>query len=146
MLRRLLRRLRRDEGAATLEAVVLLPLLIIACIGVMVAGRIWYMNTLVESAANAAARAATLTPSGGDASQVAYDAAIASIQASGIDCSSVSINVDTSDMDRPLGELGTVSVDVACTLDNSSFTGIGFAPTFTVHATGISPVDPYSVS
>lgn len=145
-MRHLLQQLRRDDGSATLEAVVLLPLLILAVIGLMVAGRIWYMNTLVEGAAASAARAATLTPSGGDASQVAYDAAIASIQASGIDCAAVSINVDTSEMEAPIGQLGTVSVDVACTLDNSSFTSIGFAPAFTVHATGTSPVDPYSVS
>lgn len=143
-----MRRFLRDErgSAIAVEALFAVPALLLCVALAVVGGRIWYANTLAESAAAVAARAATLSPTAEGAQAVAAEAAGENLALSGINCANLTATVDTSQMVQPLGQVGTVTANVTCTLDLSYATGLGFGQTFTVTAQQTSPTDPYSES
>lgn len=144
----MIRRLLRDErgGAIVVELLFAIPALLLCLSVAVVGGRIWYANTLAESAAAVAARAATLSPSAESAQSIAQEAAGDNLALSGINCAQLTANVDTSQMVQPLGQVGFVTAEISCTLDLSYATGIGFGQTITLNATQTSPTDPYSES
>ena len=78
-------------------------------------GRYAYGKQLVEQAASAAARAASLSTTAAQADSRAHQAASASLSDAGVSCTSMSITVD----DRDFRAGGTVGATLTCTADLS---------------------------
>ena len=102
---------RNEEGMATLEIVLALPVLIMVALFVVGLGRMAEARSIVDAAAFDAARAASLERNVGAAQAVGHDAAKASIGTTGVACTGLTIQVDVSQY--TVG--GHVTATVACT-------------------------------
>lgn len=107
------RRGRDDRGASlSVEAVLLVPALVIV-LAVMVGGwRIWTVRGEVRQAAQASARAASLQHSGSEARVSAQ--AVANAQLQQVPCDNRSVSVDTTEFNRPGGQPAEVRVSISC--------------------------------
>lgn len=107
------RRLGGESGLITTEFAVILFPFIVGCIALVTfAGRVAQAEGDVQSAAQEAARAATLTGDPGTADAVARSVAMSNLATSRVACSDgVAVNVGIGDF-RPGGY---VSVSVTCT-------------------------------
>lgn len=136
-----MRHLRNSEtGSASAELVLLAGLVLafaLTCIGF---GRIALANMTVESAANAAARDASLARDAPSARENARSTANAALASSGIYCRTLTVNVDTSRMNATQG---TVSVTINCTVELSDISVPGLPGSKLLTTTATSPVDPY---
>lgn len=141
--RPLIRRLRRgraaDAGFASLELVILFPVLVLIVLLVVGFGRLSHGKDLVQQAASAAARAATLDSNPIQASSDARQAAHDVLDQAGVSCSSFTVNPDTSDFEPG----GQVSVTVSCTTTLSDLGLVGFPGHKTLTASATSPLEQF---
>lgn len=132
-------RARGDGGFSSLELVILVPILLVMLLLVVGFGRLTHSRQLVQQAAAAAARAATLddTPAQADvdATQAAHDV----LDQAGVSCHSFTLDVDTSDF-APGGQL---TVTVHCTAALSDLGLAGFPGSKTLTATASSPLEQF---
>lgn len=137
---RLLRRLRgrTDGGFATLELVILTPVLLAFVLLIVGFGRVVHGRALVGQAAAAAARAASLAATPGQAQTAARQEATADLTGAGISCTSMSTAVDTSQF-HPGGQ---VTVTITCVANMTGLTVL-FPPAKTLSATSVSPLDSF---
>ncbi|MGW7006558.1 TadE/TadG family type IV pilus assembly protein [Streptomyces sp. NPDC054933] len=132
-----------DRGSYAVETAVLVPV-IFAVLGLLIAfGRITTTSGAVDSAAREAARAASLDRDPGTAQSDAEQAARSSLSGDGVPCTSVSVQVDTSGYNLPLGQTGTVTATVACTARLSDIGLPGLPGAKTLHADFRSPIDAF---
>ena len=128
-----------DAGFASLELVILTPVVLLMLLLVVGFGRLTHGKDLVQQAASAAARAATLdsnpTQAGADAKQAAHDV----LDQAGVSCSTFTVTPDTSDF-RPGGQ---VSVTVTCTTSLSDLGLVGFPGHKTLMASATSPLEQF---
>lgn len=110
---------------------------------IIVFGRAAAADNTVQAAAYAAARDASLSR-GGDAVPHAITAAEAAL-ADNVNCTALDVAIGGNGLTTGLGEAGTVSATVACTISYTDllFPGAGLPGAFTVTKTAFSPVDPY---
>ncbi|MGH3631485.1 MAG: TadE/TadG family type IV pilus assembly protein [Sciscionella sp.] len=128
------------RGSATVELVLLTPLLILFVLFTVGLGRLAHARALVNDAAAQAARAATLhylDP--GQAAAAAQQTASDALAAAGLACASQNTSVQTGD-DRAGG---TITVSLTCRVDLSSVTAAGFPGATTLQASFTSPIDTY---
>ncbi len=138
-----LRRRRDDRGAVTLEFVVVAPALL-ALLGLLVmAGRVAIASNSVESAADEAARTASISRTASGARAAAEDGARRSLAEQGLQCSSVQVGVDTAGFAVPVGLPAQVHATVTCVVQLSDLALPGFPGSRTVTATAVSPLDTY---
>jgi Flp pilus assembly protein TadG len=138
-----LRRRRDDRGAVTLEFVVVAPALL-ALLGLLVmAGRVAIASNSVESAADEAARSASISRTASGARAEAEDGARRSLAEQGLQCSSVEVDVDTAGFAVPVGLPAQVHATVTCVVRLSDLALPGFPGSRTVTATAVSPLDTY---
>lgn len=143
-IRRTLAFLRdREQGSLSAELVILAPIMLGFALFAIACGRISLATITVQDAANAAARNASLSRTVSTANANATSAANGSITLAGLECINLQISVDPSGLTSPLGTIGNVSTTVTCTLNLSDIALPGLPGTYTVTATGSSPVDPY---
>jgi Flp pilus assembly protein TadG len=143
-IRRTLVRLRdREQGSLSAELVILAPIMLGFALFLIACGRISLATITVQDAANAAARNASLSRTVSTATSNATNAANGSITLAGLECVNLQISVDPSGLTSPLGTIGNVTTTVTCTLNLSDIALPGLPGTYTVTATGTSPVDPY---
>lgn len=148
MTPRVLRRVGRapvsgDRGSYAVETAVLAPVLI-ALLCLMIAfGRIVDAGGAVDSAARAAARAASLERDEATAQAAAQAAAARSLQGEGITCQTSSVAVDTSGYGADLGQEANVTASIACTADLSDIGLPGLPGSKTLTASWTSPIDVY---
>lgn len=143
-IRRTLARLRdREQGSLSAELVILAPVMLGFALFVIACGRISLATITVQDAANAAARNASLSRTVSAATANATTGANGSITLAGLECVTLDISVDPSGITAPLGTIGNVTTTVTCTLNLSDIALPGLPGTYTVTATGTSPVDPY---
>ena len=129
-----------ERGSATVELVILTPVLILFLLLYLGFGRVTRAEQLVDDAAAQAARAATLNyTSPGGATAAAEQAAAQALTESGLACASDQVTVDTAD-DRPGG---SITVHLACHTDLSQVIAAGFPGSTTLTASSTSPIDPY---
>ncbi|MEU6175865.1 TadE/TadG family type IV pilus assembly protein [Streptantibioticus parmotrematis] len=132
-----------DRGSYSLETAVLVPV-IFAVLGLLIAfGRVTTTSGAVDSAAREAARAASLDRDPGTAQRDAQQAAQDSLSGDGVPCTNISVSVDTSDFDLPLGQTGTVVATVTCTARLSDIGLPGLPGTKTLTSDFRSPIDAY---
>lgn len=128
-----------DRGAVALETAFLVPVLLILLGVIIAAGRLTMAGNSVDAAAKAAAREASITRSTTDRETRARDAALASLRQSGLNCTSVNVELSFT----PPGKNARVTATVSCTVNLSDAAVPGLPGTRTMRATVISPVDRY---
>jgi Flp pilus assembly protein TadG len=121
------------------EVALVAPALLALLMLVIVAARVTHAQTDVQSAATAAARAASLRSTPAAATDAARDTATANLDDAGITCRSFEVETATSDL-RPGG---TVSVTVQCIAEFSDIAllAVPGSRAFTAQATEV--VDTY---
>jgi Flp pilus assembly protein TadG len=138
-VRRRWRSLHRQGGFAALELVTMTPVFLILVLLVVGFGRVTHARQMVEQAASAAARAATLQSSPAAATSAAEQEAHDTLSGAGISCRSFSADVDTSDF-RPGGQ---VTVSVRCTASLAGLVTAGFPGSKTLTASSSSPLEQH---
>lgn len=136
---RALRSARGDDGFSSLELVIITPVVLAMLLLVVGFGRLTHGRQLVQDAAAAGARAATLDSNpvraDADARQAAHDI----LAQGGISCQTFSTSVNTADF-RPGGQ---VSVSITCTVGLSDLGLVGFPGSKTMTASATSPLDQF---
>lgn len=130
-----------ERGSVTLELVILTPVLIVALLFVIAAGRIAQAHQAVEAAARDAARQASIARDPAAARTAATSSAQATLSREGMNCPA-DVSIDTSGFARALGQPATVTAHVTCTVHLADVAAGGISNT-TVTASFSSPIDPY---
>ncbi len=131
-------RLTQERGAAGIEAVLILPVLILMLALALYAGRVSGSEGHVQDAAQAGARAASLarTPEGAVARASA--AAESALPTGSVYCESPDIGVDVSQWFDP----GYVTVTVRCGIRTDGFAVLGALPTNDIEVSWTEAIDP----
>ena len=134
------RRCGPDDGTAVVETVICIPLLVFVLLVAVTVGRYESARLHVDTAASAAARAASLARSPAGAQAAADAEARRSLADAGVACPTPQVAVDTSGF-RPGG---VVKVAVSCRSDIGDLAGMGFLPVNTaITKSSAAPVDRY---
>ncbi|MFF1741850.1 TadE/TadG family type IV pilus assembly protein [Streptomyces mirabilis] len=137
------RRLRSDEGSAAIEAAIVLPSLIMFLCLAIAGGRLVTSGAKIDSAAEDAAREASIHRTAAAAQSAAQTAAAESLNDQGITCASTSVSINTGGLNVPVGQVGTVTVTVTCTVNLSDLLLPGVPGARTLTSTATSVVDQY---
>lgn len=137
------RRPHGDRGSATLELVILTPALLLFIALIVFAGRTVLAKQAVESAANAAARQASIARDANTAKTVAGTSADSDLTNQGLHCLSTTIDVGVGGFALPVGTPATVTATVTCVLNLSDLSVPGVPGTRTITAHASSPLDTY---
>jgi Flp pilus assembly protein TadG len=137
------RRCAGDRGSYSLEVAVLTPALISLLLLMVAFGRITDAQGAVDSAARAAARAASLERSAGSAQSEAQQAASLSLSRDGVNCQASSVTVDTSGYALTVGQEASVTATIDCTANLSDIGLPGLPGAKTLNASWTSPIDTY---
>jgi Flp pilus assembly protein TadG len=129
----------RDRGSAAAELVRVTPFLVLLLLFAVAAGRLVDARLDVDSAAQQAARAASLARTPEAASAQATQVAQAALAGQSVTCDPAVITPDTSNF-TPGGE---VTVQVTCTVRLSDLSLLHIPGTETITSTFTSPVDTY---
>lgn len=129
----------RQEGSIAVETAVVAPVLLVLMLLVVYAGRAAQADADVQSAVARAARAASLEDSVQRAEETATTAATRNLDTAGVACRQLRIEVDTT----RLAPGGTVTVDVACELANTTIAGLAVPGTRWSIATATEVVDTH---
>ena len=128
-----------DRGSSSVELVLLVPVVIVLLLLVVAFGRVAHGRQLVQSAAAAAARSASLAATPVDAATRAQRSAAAALTDAGVSCASMTAQVDTTQF-RPGGQ---VQVTVSCTADLSGLALAGVPGRLTLTESAGSPLETY---
>ena len=129
----------RERGSAAAELVLVTPLLILLLLLAVAAGRLVQGKLDVDSAAQQAARAASLARTPQAAGAQAQQVAQAALAGQSVSCDPAVITPDLGDF-VPGGE---VTVTVTCTVRLSDLSLLHIPGSETITATFTSPVDTY---
>lgn len=133
------RRMRLDAGSMTVELVVLTPVLFLLALMVLVFGRVSEARQQAVEAARAGAEAAAVEPNASSAQSGAAEIAGAELFGRTRACVSGTVVVDVSQFVPG----GSVTVEVACSVDLSDLSVPGVPGSTTVRASATAPLDPY---
>lgn len=136
-------RANRETGSMSVELVVLAPAIVFVILFLVVAGRVSLAGNAAEAAAISAAREASLSRSTDVAQSNANAAAQVAMSQAGYDCTTLTVSINDSGLNVPLGQVGTVSATITCTLNLSDIALPGLPGTKTLESTALSPVDAY---
>ncbi len=128
----------RDRGSLALELAICAPVAILMLLVVVALGRVTHGQQLVQNAAAAAVRAASLAPTAAVAQREAVTAAQASLTGAGMTCVGEQVDVDTSRFSAG----GQVEVTVACHSNLSQLSLTGLPGRLDLTATSRAPIDP----
>lgn len=131
-----------DDGSISLEIVIVAPLLIMLLLLVVGFARVAQANTTVDSAAYAAARAASISRGAGQASTSARAAAQGVLDQEGLKCPA-SVDVDTSGFATEPGQSASVNVTVTCPVPLGDLSVPGLPGTRVVTSDASSVIDTY---
>ncbi|MFE9933674.1 TadE/TadG family type IV pilus assembly protein [Streptomyces sp. NPDC005533] len=136
-------RLREDRGSEAIATAIVAPLLLMLLCTAIAGGRIVTSGAKVDAAAEDAARAASISRTHSSAQSEAAEAAARSLNDQGIRCASTSTSINTSGLAVPLGQVGTVTVTISCTVALSDLLLPGVPGSKTMTSTFTSVVDAY---
>jgi Flp pilus assembly protein TadG len=137
--RRLPHRLGGERGSATAELVLLTPLVVGLLLMIVAFGRFAEARSEVDEAARDAARAASIARSTASARTAAEQAAAATLQAGGVSCRTMTVDLDLADF-RPGGN---VAARIACVADLADVSLLRLPGSKTFSATSVSVIDAY---
>jgi len=137
------RKAAAEDGNASLELLILAPVLL-ALIGLVIAaGRTSVAQGAVDAAARDAARQASISMTAAAARQVALSTANAALRADGLRCKPVLTLSLEPGFSTPPGEPAQVSATVTCTVPLSDLLVPGIPGARRLTARFTSPLDPY---
>lgn len=145
MIRTLLHRLRHEERGEVEDVPVLIAVFLILMIfggSLFILAQFANANSQVQAAAFAAARDASLSGSTNDDVQAATDAAQQSLEGN-INCLDLHVTMNDSGLRTGLGQTGSVSATVTCSIAFSTLIMPGLPSSTTITKTATSPIDPY---
>lgn len=129
----------RDDGTASIELVIAVPMILL-CLGFAVmVGRIATIDQDVTSAARDAARAASVRQFPAAAQADALAAVNETLTARSVSCAGLTVLVDTSQLEPG----GQVEATVTCEVSLADVSGWGLPGSRTITASSISIVDEY---
>ena len=132
-----------QRGAATVELTLLVPALLLV-VGLLVAGgRLWFVRTTVNEAAQTAARAASLSRSAYVAASAGQEAGSQSLATAGLRCRSTSVSNNTAAFHVPAGTPSTNDSTVICTVDFSDIVLPGWPGSMQLTGRGSAALDTY---
>ncbi|MEU7068350.1 TadE/TadG family type IV pilus assembly protein [Streptomyces sp. NPDC046161] len=134
---------RDDRGSETIAAAIVIPLLLMLLCMAIAGGRIVTSGAKIDAAAEDAARAASISRTQSGAQAEAAAAAARSLADQGIHCASSSTRVYTAGLAVPLGEVGTVTVTISCTVPLADLLLPGVPGSKTLTSRFTSVVDAY---
>lgn len=132
-------RANADAGSVTIEAILILPLVLISVLGIVAAGRGTHAATMVAAAAHDAARAASIDRDPAAARADATRTALGSLHRGGTSCHTATVSVDTS----AFAPGGVVTVRVTCHVALGSLGLPGIPGDIAIARSGRSPLDQY---
>lgn len=142
MLNRLRATLSSDRGSSPVSFALTVPLFGLFIAMVILAGRLTSAEITVQSAANEAARAASIARSSAAANSGADAAARSALATSSVDCTSTNISASTAGVSKAAGQRATVTVTVTCVVPLADL-GLPVSGSRQVQGTGTSVVDTY---
>lgn len=136
-----------ERGSAVAEALVIVPVCIMAVALVVMAGRLAVAQQVTETAAADAARAASIARTTMAAQSDAQAAAARSLADQGLRCAQLAVDVDTSQVGTPAGQRAAVTTTITCHVTLSDLAAPGLLPgTARVSANMTSPLDRFRSS
>ncbi|MET7693887.1 TadE/TadG family type IV pilus assembly protein [Streptomyces sp. NPDC005483] len=135
---------RDDRGSAALSLAMFVPVALVLIGFTIACGRVALAEGVADAAARDAARTASLAsdPASGEAE--ARQAAQTSLANSGIHCSGISVELDTSGLSAPVGQAARVTATVSCTAPLSELALPGITGSRTLTSTKTSVVDTWA--
>ncbi|HJE57785.1 MAG TPA: pilus assembly protein [Nocardiopsis listeri] len=130
---------KRDRGSASVELAIVTPALLLFAMLMIFAGRTVDAGTTVDEVAHAAARAASLERTPGEASAAATTIASATLREQGLACSDHTTSVDHGGLTAG----GAVSVTVTCTVSFSDLLGVAFPGSRSIEGDATVAVDTF---
>ncbi len=127
-----------ERGSASVEIVLLTPLLVVLVGVAFFAGRLALARQVVDDAARSALQAAVMTPDKWDAAAMAKSTAREVLGSAGL-CSTEGTDNDTARFTAG----GTVSVTVTCTVRLPTLAFLQLPESVDVTATRSGPLEPY---
>ncbi|WP_437109653.1 TadE family protein [Streptomyces sp. enrichment culture] len=137
------RRARRDDGSVAIEAAIIVPPLIMFVCLAIAGGRIVTSGAKIDAAAEDAAREASIHRTAASAQAAAQAAAAESLDDQGITCASSSVSIDVGGLSVSVGQVGTVTVTISCTVTLADLLLPGVPGARTLTSTATSVVDQY---
>jgi Flp pilus assembly protein TadG len=134
---------RSDAGSAAIEAAIVLPALIMFLCLALAGGRIVTSGAKIDAAAEDAAREASIHRTAASAQSAAQAAAAQSLNDQGLTCSATTVHINTGGLRVPVGQVGTVTATVTCTVNLSDLLLPGLPGVKTLTSTATSVVDQY---
>lgn len=133
------RRCRSNDGSIAVETAIVAPVLLVLMLLVVYAGRASQADADVQVAAARAARAASTVADPAAAVEVGRTTAEANLATAGVECTSASVTVDTSEFRAG----GTVTVTVSCEVSNGDISMLAVPGTRWSTATAQQPIDAH---
>lgn len=138
------RRAARDEsGFGAIETAIITPAVLLVLLLLVAAGRVAKANGSVDEAAYAAARAASISRSAGDARSAAQSVAASTLSQHGLTCSPKTVTVDTSGFAVAVGTTATVKVKISCGVPLADLVLPGLGGSRQVSGSASSVLDTY---
>ena len=134
------------RGAAAVEVAILVPVLLLVCIGIVAAWRIWWADAQLQSATAAAARAAAQASTVESGHAAALAILRSDLAASGVVCVNADVLDGSSRFDGlsvSPGDSGTVAVDATCAVALSDLVFPGLPSSMTLRASATEVIDTY---
>lgn len=133
-----------ERGAASTEAVVLAPTLLLLLALVAAVGSVALGEQNVTTTAHSAARAASLATSQQDAVGRVEESFTRQLAQQGKSCTDLSVTVDADAFSTPPGEVAVVHSTISCTVPYAQLMPIpGLPGTRTVTVESTSPLDTF---
>lgn len=132
-----------ERGSATLELVIMAPLLLLFISVMIFGGRVALAGQSVQQAADEAARVASIARTQEEADQTAGKAARDTLEQQNLDCTIIEVHVNTAGFNAPLGQDASVTATVTCPVRVGDLAIPGLPGTRTVTATAVSPIDTW---
>ena len=133
----------REQGSATIEAVIGVPAFLLFVLLIIAAGRIALARQAVEASAAEAARSASISRTQHQAKTDGASGAAISLRNQGVRCASQRVDIDTSGFAAAVGTPAKVTATVTCIADLSDLSIPGLPGTRAITATMSSPIDTY---
>lgn len=145
-LRNVVRGLRHDDRGSVDDlpgwTIVLLGVFVPIFLVILFVGRYGLADNAVQAAASAAARDASLSRTEAQAVPHATAAAQQALDGN-VHCIRLNVAVDGNGLNTALGQTGTVSATITCTLNFADLALPMIPGTKTITKTAVSPIDPY---
>lgn len=139
----ILRGAEAERGNVAINTAVIFPVVLLIALLLLMAGRMVLAEGAVQSAANEAARSASISRTAATAQLSASQTARSTLNNSGISCSSTKVTPVLDAFALPIGTVGEVRVDVSCVVPLSDLGLPGVPGSREMHATGTSVLDAY---